>query len=137
MFPFNVAVVAVSIDSQFTHNAYRNTTVKDGGIGHVKFTLAADITHSICQSYGVEHPVAGVAFRGAFIIDKNGMVRSQIVNDLPIGRNIDELLRIIDAVQFFEEHGEVCPAGWEKGKKGMKASPKGVAEYLSENSEDL
>lgn len=133
----NVAVVAVSIDSQFTHNAYRNTTVKDGGIGHVKFTLAADITHSICQSYGVEHPVAGVAFRGAFIIDKNGMVRSQVVNDLPIGRNIDELLRTIDAVQFFEEHGEVCPAGWEKGKKGMKASPKGVAQYLSENSEDL
>lgn len=133
----NVAVVGVSIDSQFTHNAYRNTSVKDGGIGHVKFTLAADITHSICQSYGVEHPVAGVAFRGAFIIDKNGMVRSQIVNDLPIGRNIDELLRIIDAVQFFEEHGEVCPAGWEKGKAGMKASPKGVADYLSEHSEDL
>ncbi|MBA2710796.1 MAG: peroxiredoxin C [Tatlockia sp.] len=133
----NVAVVAVSIDSQFTHNAYRNTAIKDGGIGPVKYTLAADVTHTICQSYGVEHPVAGVAFRGAFVIDKNGMVRSQIVNDLPIGRNIDELLRIIDAVQFFEENGEVCPAGWEKGKAGMKASPKGVAEYLSEHSENL
>lgn len=132
-----VEVVAVSIDSQFTHNAYRNTSVKDGGIGHVKFTLAADMTHTICQSYGVEHPVAGVAFRGAFIIDKNGVVRSQVVNDLPIGRNIDELIRIIDAVQFFEEHGEVCPAGWQKGKAGMKASPKGVAEYLSNHSEDL
>ena len=95
--------------------------LKNGGIGPVSFTLAADMTHTICQSYGVEHPVAGVAFRGAFIIDKNGMVRSQIVNDLPIGRNIDELLRIIDAVQFFEENGEVCPAGWQKGKAGMKA----------------
>lgn len=132
-----VEVVAVSIDSQFTHNAYRNTEVKDGGIGAVSFTMAADINHAICQSYGVEHPVAGVAFRGAFIIDKNGMVRSQIVNDLPIGRNIDELIRIIDAVQFFEEHGEVCPAGWTKGKAGMKASPKGVAEYLSSHSKDL
>lgn len=111
--------------------------MKNGGIGPVRFTLAADMTHSICQSYGVEHPVAGVAFRGAFVIDTNGMVRSQIVNDLPIGRNIDEILRIIDAVQFFEENGEVCPAGWQKGQAGMKASPKGVAEYLSEHSESL
>lgn len=132
-----VSVVAVSIDSQFTHNAYRNTSIKDGGIGPVSFTLAADVTHTICQSYGVEHPVAGVAFRAAFVIDKNGMVRSQIVNDLPIGRNIDEIVRIIDAVQFFEEYGEVCPAGWQKGKAGMKASPKGVADYLSNHSEDL
>lgn len=133
----HVEVIGVSIDSQFTHNAYRNTPVKQGGIGPVKFTLAADVTHSICQSYGVEHPVAGVALRGAFIIDKNGLVRSQIVNDLPIGRNVDELLRLIDAVQFFEENGEVCPAGWHKGKAGMKASPKGVADYLSSHSEDL
>lgn len=132
-----VEVVTVSIDSQFTHNAYRNTAVKEGGIGPVRFTMAADMTHTICQSYGVEHPVAGVAFRGAFVIDKNGMVRSQIVNDLPIGRNIDELIRIIDAVQFFEEHGEVCPAGWQKGQAGMKASPKGVAEYLAAHSDNL
>lgn len=133
----NVEVVAVSIDSHFTHNAYRNTLVKDGGIGHVKYTMVADITHSICQSYGVEHPAAGVAFRGAFIIDNKGMVRSQTVNDLPIGRNIDELLRTIDAVQYFEEHGEVCPAGWKKGDAGMTATPQGVAKYLSENSETL
>lgn len=132
-----VAVVAVSVDSQFTHHAYRNTPVKNGGIGPVKFVLAADVTHTICQSYGVQHPVSGVAFRGAFIIDKSGMVRSQIVNDLPIGRNIDELIRLIDAVQFNEEHGEVCPAGWQKGKAGMKASPNGVAAYLAEHSEDL
>lgn len=132
-----VEVIAVSIDSHFTHNAYRNTSVQQGGIGPVKFTLAADMTHSICQAYGVEHPLAGVAFRGAFVIDKNGVVRSQIVNDLPIGRNIDEILRIIDAVQFFEENGEVCPAGWVKGKAGMKASPTGVAEYLSAHSDSL
>lgn len=132
-----VKIVAVSIDSHFTHNAYRNTSVKDGGIGPVEFVLAADMTHSVCQSYGVEHPAAGVAFRAAFIIDKKGMVRSQIVNDLPIGRNIDEIIRLIDAVQFSEEHGEVCPAGWNRGKAGMKASPKGVAEYLSEHSDSL
>ncbi len=132
-----VEVISVSIDSQFTHNAYRNTPVKDGGIGPVKFTMATDMTHAICQSYGVQHPVAGVAFRGAFIIDKNGIVRSQIVNDLPIGRNIDEIIRVIDAVQFFEENGEVCPAGWHKGKPGMSASPKGVAEYLAEHSDSL
>lgn len=132
-----VEVIGVSIDSQFTHNAYRNTPVNEGGIGPVKYTLAADVTHGICQSYGVEHPDAGVAFRGAFIIDKNGMVRSQIVNDLPIGRNIDEILRIIDAVQFFEEYGEVCPAGWQKGNAGMKASPQGVADYLSSHEEEL
>lgn len=132
-----VEVIAVSIDSQFTHNAYRNTSVKAGGIGPVKYTLAADMTHAICQSYGVEHPVAGVAFRGAFIIDKNGVVRSQTVNDLPIGRNIDELVRVVDAVQFFEEKGEVCPAGWQKGKAGMKASPQGVASYLSDHADSL
>jgi peroxiredoxin (alkyl hydroperoxide reductase subunit C) len=133
----NVEVVTVSIDSHFTHNAYRNTPVNKGGIGPVRYTMAADMTHSICQAYGVEHPAAGVAFRGAFIIDTKGMVRSQIVNDLPIGRNIEEILRTIDAVQFFEEKGEVCPAGWNKGKAGMKASPEGVAAYLSEHSGDL
>lgn len=132
-----VEVISVSIDSHFTHNQYRNTAVKDGGIGPVRYTMAADMTHAICQSYGVEHPVAGVAYRGAFVIDKNGIVRAQMVNDLPIGRNIDELLRIIDAVQFFEENGEVCPAGWQKGKPGMNASPKGVAEYLSTHSDSL
>lgn len=132
-----VEVISVSVDSQFTHNAYRNTPVKQGGIGPVGYTMAADVTHGICQSYGIEHPVAGVAFRAAFIIDKNGLVRSQIVNDLPIGRNIDEIIRIIDALQFVEEHGEVCPAGWQKGEAGMKASPKGVADYLSTHSDSL
>lgn len=131
----NVEVVAVSIDSQFTHNAWRKTAIKDGGIGPVRYTMAADINHGICQSYGVEHPVAGVALRAAFIIDKHGIVRSQIVNDLPIGRNMDEILRLIDALQFVDEHGEVCPAGWNKGDKAMTPTPAGVAEYLASHCE--
>ncbi|AZQ10929.1 MULTISPECIES: peroxiredoxin [Shewanella] len=132
-----VEVIGVSIDSQFSHNAWRNTPVEKGGIGPVKYTLVADVKHEICQAYDVEHPEAGVAFRGSFLIDKEGMVRHQVVNDLPLGRNVDEMLRMIDALQFHEEHGEVCPAGWEKGKKGMSANPDGVAAYLSENADDL
>lgn len=132
-----VEVIAVSIDSQFTHNAYRQTPINQGGIGPVRYTMAADTRHQICQAFGVEHPVAGVALRAAFVIDAQGLVRSQIVNDLPIGRNIDEIIRVIDAIQFFEAHGEVCPAGWTKGKSGMKASPQGVAEYLAQNAEQL
>lgn len=132
----NVEVIGVSIDSHFTHNAWRNTPVNEGGIGAVKYTLAADISHNICKAYDVESE-GGVAFRGAFLIDKEGNVRSQIVNDLPLGRNMDELIRLVDALQFHEEHGEVCPAGWKKGDKGMDASPKGVAAYLSANADGL
>ncbi len=131
-----VEVIGVSIDSQFTHNAWRNTPVNEGGIGQVKYTLVADVKHEICQAYDVEAE-GGVAFRGAFLIDKDGVVRSQIVNDLPLGRNMDELIRLVDALQFHEEHGEVCPAGWNKGDKGMDASPVGVAKYLSEESDKL
>lgn len=133
----HVEVLGISIDSQFTHNAWRNTSIEEGGIGPVGYTLVADTNHNICQAYGVEHPEAGVAFRGAFLIDKSGMVRSQIVNDLPIGRNIDELLRLVDALQFHEAHGEVCPAGWKKGDKAMNPSPAGVAKYLAEYAEQL
>ena len=132
----NVEVVSVSIDSQFTHNAWRNTPVDQGGIGPVKYTMAADTRHTIQQSYGVVH-ADGVAFRAAFIIDKNGIVRSQIVNDLPIGRNMDEIIRIFDALQFNEEHGEVCPANWQKGDAGMTASPEGVAAYLGAHADKL
>lgn len=132
-----VEVVGVSIDSHFTHNAWRNTPINEGGIGPVKYTLAADINHHICRAYGVEHPDAGVAFRGAFIIDKQGQVRAQIVNDLPLGRNMDEIIRLFDALDFHEQHGEVCPAGWKEGDKGMSASPTGVAEYLADNSDKL
>jgi len=131
-----VEVIGVSIDSHFTHNAWRNTPINDGGIGQVKYTLAADMNHDICKAYDVESD-GGVAYRGAFLIDTTGMVRSQIINDLPLGRNMDELIRLVDALQFHEEHGEVCPAGWTKGDKGMDASPDGVASYLAENSEGL
>ncbi|WP_119394356.1 peroxiredoxin [Salinibius halmophilus] len=131
-----VEVIGVSIDSQFSHNAWRNTKVEDGGIGQVGYTLVADVKHEICQAYDVESE-GGVAFRGAFLIDKEGVVRAQNINDLPLGRNIDELVRLVEALQFHEEHGEVCPAGWNKGDKGMKDTPEGVASYLSENAEAL
>ena len=132
-----VEVVGVSIDSQFTHNAWRNTPTENGGIGAVKYALAADVKHEIAQAYGIEHPEEGVALRASFLIDKNGVVRHQIVNDLPLGRNIDEMLRMVDALQFHEEHGEVCPAQWEKGKEGMKDNPEGVAKYLKQNADKL
>ena len=133
----NVEVIGVSIDSQFTHNAWRNTPVNEGGIGPVGYTLVADVKHEICQAFDVEHPEAGVALRGSFLIDTSGVVRHQVVNDLPLGRNIDEMLRMIDALQFTEEHGEVCPAGWKEGEKGMKATTAGVAEYLASESDKL
>ena len=132
-----VEVVGVSIDSEFTHNEWRNTPTENGGIGAVKYALAADVKHEIAQAYGIEHPEAGVALRASFLIDKNGVVRHQVVNDLPLGRNIDEMLRMVDALQFHEEHGEVCPAQWEKGKEGMKDSPEGVAKYLKQNADKL
>jgi peroxiredoxin 2/4 len=131
-----VEVIGVSIDSHFTHNAWRNTPVNEGGIGPVKYTLVADITHAIAKAYDVESE-GGVAFRGTFIIDEAGVVRSQIINDLPIGRNVDETIRTIDALIFHQEHGEVCPAGWKEGDKGMVATPEGVAAYLAENASKL
>ncbi|HEX5393971.1 MAG TPA: peroxiredoxin [Rhodocyclaceae bacterium] len=132
----NVEVIGVSIDSQFTHLAWKNTPIEKGGIGQVGYPLVADIKHEICQAYDVE-AAGGVAFRGAFLIDKSGTVRHQYVNDLPLGRNVDEFIRLVDALQFHEENGEVCPAGWQKGSKGMNASPEGVAKYLAENAKAL
>ncbi|MET1254311.1 peroxiredoxin [Aliikangiella maris] len=132
-----VVVIGVSIDSHFSHNAWRNTAIKDGGIGAVGYPLVADVKHEICKAYDVEHPEAGVAFRGSFLIDEDGLVRHQVVNDLPLGRNIDEMLRMIDALAFHQQHGEVCPAGWKEGDKGMQASPEGVAKYLSEEADSL
>ncbi|HEY5762802.1 MAG TPA: peroxiredoxin [Rhodocyclaceae bacterium] len=131
-----VEVVGCSIDSHFTHLAWKNTPVNSGGIGQVGYPMVADIKHDICRAYDVE-AADGVAFRGSFLIDKAGIVRHQVVNDLPLGRNIDEMLRMVDALQFTEEHGEVCPAGWAKGKAGMKASADGVASYLTEHAKEL
>ncbi|WIM07046.1 MAG: peroxiredoxin [Candidatus Nitricoxidivorans perseverans] len=133
----NVEVVGCSIDSKFTHLAWKNTPVDKGGIGQVRYPLVADVKHTICQAYDVELAAAGVALRASFLIDKNGVVQHQVVNNLPLGRDIDEMLRVVDALQFTEEHGEVCPAGWKKGKAGMKGSTEGVAKYLAEHAKEL
>jgi peroxiredoxin (alkyl hydroperoxide reductase subunit C) len=132
----NVEVVGVSIDSQFTHFAWRNTPVNDGGIGAVQFPMVADVTHAITKAYGVEHP-DGVALRASFLIDRNGIVQHQVVNNLPLGRNVDEMLRMVDALQFSEEYGEVCPAGWQKGDEGMQPTAEGVASYLTSKAGKL
>lgn len=132
-----VQVIGCSIDSQFTHVAWRNTPIEDGGIGAVTYPLVADVKHEVCRAYDVEFEQAGVAFRGSFLIDENGIVRHQVVNDLPLGRNVDEMLRMIDALQFTEKYGEVCPAGWSKGEKGMTPTREGVAAYLASEAEKL
>jgi peroxiredoxin (alkyl hydroperoxide reductase subunit C) len=132
----NVEVIGVSIDSEFTHLAWKNTPVEKGGIGQIKYPLVADITKQISKDYGILFNEA-VALRGLFLIDKEGIVRHSVINDLPIGRSIDEALRVVDALQFVEEHGEVCPANWEKGKSAMKASPEGVAEFLAKHTDEL
>ncbi len=130
-------VIAVSVDSHFTHLAWKNTAVNKGGIGNVQFPMVADLTKQIARDYDVLIENAGVALRGTFLIDKQGVVRHQLVNDLPLGRNIEEAIRMVDSLNFFEENGEVCPAGWNRGKEGMDASPEGVAKYLASNAASL
>ena len=131
-----INVIGVSIDSHFTHLAWKNTPVEKGGIGQVAYPLVADLDKSIATNFGVLLG-AGIALRGSFLLDKDGTVRHAVINDLPLGRNIDEMIRVVDAMLFTNEHGEVCPAGWNKGDKGMKANPNGVAEYLAENASKL
>jgi len=133
----DVQVIGCSIDSQFTHIAWRNTAVDEGGIGAVAYPLVADVKHEICRAYDVEFEDAGVAYRGSFLIGKDGKVHHQVVNDLPLGRNVDEMLRMIDALQFTEKYGEVCPAGWSKGEEGMKPDAAGVASYLKNKADSL
>lgn len=132
----NTKIVGVSIDSQFTHLAWKNTPIEKGGIGALKFPLVADLTKSISQSYGVLLP-EGIATRGTFLIDKNGVVRHQSINDLPLGRNVDEYLRLVDALIHHETYGEVCPAGWCKNKTAMKPTAVGVSEYLAKHKGEL
>ncbi len=132
-----VDVVGVSIDSQFTHFAWRETPINKGGIGRVQFPMVADVKHEIQEAYDVVHPEAGVALRASFLIDKEGVVQSQTVNNLPLGRNVDEMVRLVDALQFTEEHGEVCPAGWKPGDVGMKPTTEGVADYLGKHAQTL
>lgn len=131
-----VQLIGVSIDSQFTHYAWRSTPVEKGGIGPVGFPMAADVSHAITRAYGIEHQ-AGVALRGSFLIDKEGIVQHQVVNNLALGREADEMLRLVDALQFTEQYGEVCPAGWKKGDAGMKPTADGVADYLATHAEKL
>jgi len=131
-----IEVIGVSCDSEFTHLAWKNTPVNAGGIGKVQFPLVSDITKDIARSFDVLFGNA-VALRGSFLLDKDGTVRHAVINDLPLGRNIDEMLRMVDTMLFTNEHGEVCPAGWHKGDAGMKADPKGVAEYLDKNANKL
>ena len=131
-----VNVIGVSIDSQFSHFAWRETPVEKGGIGKINFPLVADITKNISRDYDVLLNDA-VALRGSFLIDANGIVRHAVVNDLPLGRNVDEMLRMIDAQQFTDEFGEVCPAGWNKGDEGMKPDADGVATYLAKHESEL
>ena len=131
-----INVIGCSVDSQFSHFAWRETAVENGGIGRVKFPMVADLNKQIAKDYDVLFGES-VALRGSFLIDKDGTVRHAVVNDLPLGRNVDEMIRMVDAMLFTNEHGEVCPAGWSKGDEGMKADKSGVAEYLAKHSSDL
>ena len=129
----NTEVLGVSIDSHFSHLAWRNTDRKQGGLGDIQYPLVADVNKKITYNYGVMHE-AGIAFRGLFLIDTNGIVQHQLINNLPLGRNIDEALRMVDALQFHEKNGEVCPANWSEGADGMKPDPKGSQEYFSKHN---
>jgi peroxiredoxin (alkyl hydroperoxide reductase subunit C) len=128
----NCEILGVSVDSQYTHLAWRNTPVQNGGIGKIKFPLVADLDKSISEAYGVLLP-AGISLRGLFLIDKSGVVQHQLVNNLPLGRSVEEAIRILDALQFTEKYGEVCPANWKPGEEGMKPTAEGVAAYLSKH----
>jgi peroxiredoxin (alkyl hydroperoxide reductase subunit C) len=131
-----INVIGISVDSQFSHFAWRETPVNEGGIGRVKFPLVADLNKSIARDYDVLLDDA-VALRGSFLIDKDGTVRHAVINDLPLGRNIDEMIRMVDTMVFTNEYGEVCPAGWNKGDTGMKPTTEGVADYLANNEGNL
>jgi len=132
----DVQVIGCSVDNAHVHRAWRNTKVEEGGIGAIKYPLLGDIRKTVAQSYGVLLD-NGLALRGTFLIDKQGVVRQETINDLPLGRSVEETLRLVDALQYTEVHGEVCPAGWQKGKSGMKADPKGVAAFLKDNAAKL
>ena len=127
----NVQLLGVSVDSQFSHLAWINTPKKEGGLGGLDYPLVADLSKSISTDYDVLLTDAGVALRGLFLIDKEGLVQHQVVNNLPLGRNVDEAIRVVDALQFVEEHGEVCPANWNPGDDSMKADPEGSKEFFS------
>ena len=126
----NAEVISVSVDSHFTHLAWKATPREKGGIGNVQFPMVSDLTKEIARSYGVLLNDA-IALRGLFLIDQEGVVRHALVNDLPLGRNVEEALRMLEALQFFEKNGEVCPANWREGEEAMKPTAEGVANYLA------
>jgi len=128
----NCELIGVSVDSHFTHLAWKNTPVQSGGIGNIGFPLVADLDKSISEDYGVLLP-DGISLRGLFLVDKEGIVRHQLINDLPLGRSVEEAIRILDALQFTEKYGDVCPANWRPGDEAMKPTAEGVAEYLSKH----
>lgn len=128
----NTEVIGVSVDSPYTHFAWKNTALEDGGIGKIRYPLVADLNKSISRDYGILFDES-VALRGLFLIDKEGIVRHSVINDLPLGRSVDEALRMVDALAFTEEHGEVCPADWHEGEEGMKPTAEGVADYLAKH----
>lgn len=132
-----IEVIAVSTDNEFSHFAWKETPVNKGGIGNVQFPIVADRNHAIAKAFDVLVEDMGVALRGSFLLDKDGTIRHAVINDLPLGRNIDEMVRMVDTMLFTNEHGEVCPAGWNKGDKGMKADTAGVADYLANNADKL
>ncbi|SNB47841.1 peroxiredoxin [Geobacter sp. DSM 9736] len=129
----NCEVIGVSVDSKFTHLAWKNTPVDQGGIGNIQYPLVQDLNKAIARSYGILFNES-VALRGLFLIDPHGKIRHAIINDLPFGRNVTEALRMVDAVQFFEAHGEVCPANWQEGEEAMKPTREGVANYLAKHA---
>ena len=129
-------LIAVSIDSHFVHLAWKKTAVENGGIGNINYPMIADINKNVARAYGVLNK-DGIAFRGLFLIDKNGIVRHQLVNDLPLGRSVEEAIRMLDALIYVEEHGEVCPANWKKGKNAIKPTAEGIASYLASNSSNI
>lgn len=127
----NAAVIGCSVDSVFSHLAWLNTPKSKGGIEGIDYPLVSDINKTIARDYGVLHPTEGIAYRGLFLIDREGIIRHQLINDLPLGRSVDEVLRMLDALIYFETHGEVCPANWSEGKKSMKASTEGLEQYFA------
>ncbi|MDH5543611.1 MAG: peroxiredoxin [Nitrospinota bacterium] len=128
----NTEVLGVSVDSKFSHFAWLNTPVKEGGIKGVTYPLVSDLNKTISADYDVLVEGAGISYRGLFLIDKNGVVKHQVVNHNDLGRNVDEAVRMVEALQFTEKHGEVCPANWKEGQKGMKANNEGLKEYFKD-----
>ncbi|WP_341764022.1 peroxiredoxin [Candidatus Tisiphia endosymbiont of Beris chalybata] len=132
----NTKLIAISVDSHFSHLAWKNTPYNKGGVGDIQFPMVSDINKTATEHYNILHE-EGISLRGTFIIDEKFIVRHLSVNDLPIGRNVDEVLRLIDAIEYNTKHGEVCPAGWNKGDEGINPSHKGIAHYLASNAEKL